>query len=179
MCGTSLSGGASSSGNCRHQVSSESCLDTNLSLLWEVDNNQLLQLCSGCLSSHPGGVCPVPQCEEVAFTKDYKPATQTAEVCRERSCWSQWKPFSGSTGCWKYPETAWWQEGPSSRKGEKEVNHEKQSVWERKWANDSDGTDSKTCQERARAEGDVIHRPFIRRIERKTQVNIFPFETGL
>ena len=86
MCGTSLSGGASSSGNCRHQVSSESCLDTNLSLLLEVDNNQLLQLCSGCLSSHPGGVCPVPQCEEVAFTKDYKPATQTAEVFSERSC---------------------------------------------------------------------------------------------
>ena len=30
VCGSSLSGGASSSGNCRHQVSSESCLDTNL-----------------------------------------------------------------------------------------------------------------------------------------------------
>jgi len=56
VCGSSLSGGASSSGNCRHQ------------------------LCSGCLSAHPGGVCPVPQCEEVAYTKDYKPATQTAEA---------------------------------------------------------------------------------------------------
>jgi len=56
VCGSSLSGGASSSGNCRHQ------------------------LCSVCLSSHPGGVCPVPQCEEVAYTKDYKPATQTAEA---------------------------------------------------------------------------------------------------
>jgi len=55
-CGSSLSGGASFSGNCRHQ------------------------LCSSCLSSHPDGVCPVPQCEEVAYTKDYKPSTQTAEA---------------------------------------------------------------------------------------------------
>ena len=40
----------------------------------------ILQLCRTCLSSHPGGACPVPQCKAVAHTKDYKPATQTAQV---------------------------------------------------------------------------------------------------
>jgi len=56
LCGFSLSGGASSSGRCQHQ------------------------LCPACLTSWPGGGCPVSKCKAFAHSKDYKPATQTAQA---------------------------------------------------------------------------------------------------